>query len=81
MNKGEVLDAVKRVDNFLARAKFIDPVLSRMDKVQIATDMKNIYDYIALDENADEKDAELQKIADENSKPKQEFRNIQIAEK
>ena len=52
--KGEILEAVQRIDNFLARAKITDPILSRIDQAQIATDMKNIYDYIALDENADE---------------------------
>lgn len=66
MNKGDVLAAVQRIDNFLARAKVVEPVLSRVDQVGIAADMKNIYDYIALDENADEVDAELQKKADEN---------------
>jgi hypothetical protein len=54
MSKGEILDAVKRVDNLLANAKIVQPVLSRMDQISIAQDMKNIYDYIALDENADE---------------------------
>lgn len=53
-SKGEILEAVQRIDNFLARAKITDPILSRIDQAQIATDMKNIYDYVALDENADE---------------------------
>jgi hypothetical protein len=52
--KGEILEAVQRIDNFLARAKVVDPILSRIDQIQLATDTKNIYDYIALDENADE---------------------------
>ena len=55
MQKGEILEAVQRIDSLLASAKIVQPVLSRVDHISIATDMKNIYDYIALDENADEK--------------------------
>jgi hypothetical protein len=54
MSKGEILEAVQRIDSLLASAKIVQPVLSRVDQVSIAQDMKNIYDYIALDENAEE---------------------------